>query len=493
MLVAAGVAYLPVMQILYGQWMTNDTYSFGILVPMISLYFVWLQWNRVRQLEVSPEPIIGSILIGCCAAILVGGRIIGVIGIQEAALVLTVPSLIWLLLGRRFVFTLWFPLLYLLLMLPIWEILTDRFHYRFQLFSALLSERLLNLINVPVHRHATYLELPSVTLEVASVCSGVNFLLAVVAIGVPQAYLLLKGWWPRSLVIGFAIAIAILSNGLRIAIIGGLSHYQLSANIHGPGHILQGLFVSSAGLIALQIAIGYLSHRYPKPRYVFDAPQRDRRARRFGWVLVAVARASMMLLVAAKMSPYTVLASSSSGPLSQPNIEAAGWRVINSNHPMPIVVGGREPNIGQQFMLGTRWQVELFMSDLVYPKESGGIGYRSVQVNSRSALSELPVTTASGTVFVNNTSFRAGDRENDVVYWYEVNGAVTSQVTTAKLSAIWNVIVGQRSLPRLIVVTRSRDASANVAEPLAAFVGEVFQILQSQRTAGAAKPGSPLS
>ena len=76
------------------------------------------------------------------------GRVVGVIGVQETAMVMAVPAAIWLLFGRRMVAALWFPLLYLLLMLPIWEILTDRFHYRFQLFSALLGEQ-----PAVVHRH----------------------------------------------------------------------------------------------------------------------------------------------------------------------------------------------------------------------------------------------------------------------------------------------------------------------------------------------------
>ena len=91
-----------------------------------------------------------------------------------------------------------------------------------------------------------------------------NFLIAVIAIGVPQAYLFLKGLVPRAAVIAFAIAIA--SAQQRSA----HRHHRGAVALSGdrrdswPGHILQGLFVSAIGVMALQIAIGYLSRRYPK-------------------------------------------------------------------------------------------------------------------------------------------------------------------------------------------------------------------------------------
>lgn len=482
LVVAATIAFQETLATLVDQWMTNDTYSFGVLVPPIALYFVWLQWPRLRRLAPAPEPIVGLALIGLCAAIFVGGRILGVIGVQEAAMVFSVSALVWLMLGRRYVVALWFPLLYLFLMLPIWEILTDRFHYRFQLFSALLSERLLNVIGVPVHRYANYLELPNVTLEVASVCSGVNFLLAVIAVGVPQAYLFLKGWWPRSFLIGFAVAIAILSNGLRIAIIGGLSHYRLTANIHGPGHILQGLFVSAAGLIALQIALAYLARRYPKPNYVFEHEPRRRPLPRAPQLLMSVTAAAALLLIASKMQPQLLLAASVP-EVSLPLAAPPQWRLIDDGHPLAIVVGGPRPNRGQRFMTADQWEIEFFSGELAYPAPVGGLGYRSVRVATRTAVSEVPVKTTTGTVFVNNIWSRGGDRETDVVYWYEIGDTVTSQVTTAKAHAIWRLFAGGPPFPRLVVLTRSRAAHAMSSGDLADFVAEVFRMLQSQRAA----------
>lgn len=488
LVIAAGVAFLPTIQILVRQWMTNDTYSFGVLVPPISAYFVWLQRKRLQQLPVTPEPLTGMLLVSCCAAMLVFGRAVAVTGIQQIAMVLTVPALIWLLLGRQWVRALWFPLLYLLLMIPIWEFFTDRFHYRFQLFSAHLSERLLSAAGVPVHRSDTYLSLPNITLEVASVCSGVNFLIAVIAIGVPQAYLFLQGWFPRSLVIGFALAIAMLSNGLRIAIIGVLSHYELSTRIHGPGHLLQGLFVSGAGLIALQIAIVSLSRRYP--RQTMPKPMRPQPSIRHtaGWLVLGSAMgAAAVMVLAAKVQPHDVLASPASADSKTLELSPR-WRLVNAAQAVQFVQGGPHPNLGRAFQIGEDWSVEVYAGDLAYTAPGGGLGYRQVSVPTQAALSEIPVQTPQGIIFVNNISFRSGGRETDVAFWYDVSGAATSQVTTAKLNALWSLVTGTRPLPKLVVLTRTRELKLGEAEPLTDFVADVLHALKPQAAAFVVRP-----
>jgi exosortase len=493
LVVGAGITFSPVMTVLMEQWATNDTYSFGVLVPFISGYFVWMQRDRLARMTITPSPWVGSVLVGLCAALLAFGRAIGVIGVQEIAMVLIVPASVWLLFGRRYVFALWFPLLYLLLMLPIWEILTDRFHYRFQLFSAGLGENLLSVAGVPVHRNETYLQLPNITLEVASVCSGVNFLVAVLAIGVPQAYLFLRGLMPRAVVIGFAVAIAVLSNGLRIAIIGVLSHYELSEQIHGPGHILQGLFVSGAGLIALQMAIGFMARRYPNPRLAAKPAEPIKlplAAPR--WRLMAVAAAvSILIFGAGNFQPSELAAASISSAALDTSLEMSTWRSIATPRAMPVVQGGPSLNIGRTFRSAAA-TLDLFAGDLAYVEITGGLGYRAVTLPTRAALSQTPIQTREGAVGVNTVSFRDGDAITEVAYWYELNGTVTSQVTTAKLGVLWGLLTGKRPMPLLIVVVRTQSADAQPdSEPFERVVAEVFEAMQ-RRLASLSSPENSL-
>jgi exosortase len=473
---ASALAFYDVAQILFEQWMTNDTYSFGILVPVISLYAVWMQRERLHHLPIEPSPWIGISLIGACAALLVLGKVIGVVGVQEIAMVLMVPSTVWLLLGRRHLRALWFPIGYLFLMLPIWEILTDRFHYRFQLFSASLGQFLLGVAGIPVHRNETYLELPNITLEVASACSGVNFLIAVIAIGVPQAYLFLAGAWPRAIVIGFALAVAMFSNGLRIALIGVLSHYELSATSHGPGHILQGLFASTAGIIALQIALALMARKYPKPPRPGNPRERNGYRMPRWQVLSAVSLSVLALVVAANAQPRELLASTIDRAHEPLPMEPA-WPGLGTQLSTQFVSGGDAPNLGRSFKLTPLETVWLYTGNFVYIESGGSLRYRLVDLPTHAPVSETPVPTADGMMFVNGINFRDGANQVEVLYWYEVNGTAVSQITSAKLRAVWGVFSGA-PLPQLVVLSRTRPLGSNASVPMSTLANQVLDVLR---------------
>jgi exosortase/archaeosortase family protein len=118
---------------------------------------------------------------------------------------------------------------------------------------------MLQAVGVPAAREGTRLLLPHITLVVAEVCSGVNFLIAVVAIGIPLAYLTLRSWSRRLLLVTFGVLVSILSNSFRIALIGILNYAGVGGDIHGPFHVLQGMFVAVIGYIALFAGASMLS------------------------------------------------------------------------------------------------------------------------------------------------------------------------------------------------------------------------------------------
>ena len=121
----------------------------------------------------------------------------------------------------------WFALAYLVLMVPFWEGLTEPLHLPFQQLSANLGIRMLHVVGIPSYREGLYLFLPNVTLEVARACSGVNYLVAILALGLPLGYLYLPTVWRRVLLLAMAIGVAAISNSLRVALIGVLSYLEI--------------------------------------------------------------------------------------------------------------------------------------------------------------------------------------------------------------------------------------------------------------------------
>jgi len=91
-------------------------------------------------------------------------------------------------------------------------------------------------------------------LEVAEECSGVRYLISIIAIGIPLAYFTQRGWWRKVALVITAVIIGILSNGVRVAFVVLCAYYYGKNNIQGPLHMFQGLFVSIVGYIFLFIS-----------------------------------------------------------------------------------------------------------------------------------------------------------------------------------------------------------------------------------------------
>lgn len=249
--------YAPVVVQMVGQWWSDDVYAYCFLIPFISGYLIWNRRALLKRLEIIPDSGLGFVVVAAGLLLLVLGQAARVLAVQELSLLVVGTGVLMYLYGRAYARALWFPIVYLVFMIPSWELFTDRLQYPLQQLSATIGVAFLSFVGIPVNQQGVFIELPNITLHVAKVCSGVNYLIAVLAIGLPLAYELLNGW-RRMVLVSFALGVAVLSNGFRIALIGSLSYYGLNPTIHGPYHVLQGMFVSIIGYCAIFVGCAVL-------------------------------------------------------------------------------------------------------------------------------------------------------------------------------------------------------------------------------------------
>jgi exosortase len=178
------------------------------------------------------------------------GNIGGVVIFQELSLIIIIPGLILMLLGTRYLMALALPLAYLILMVPILDEVIDKIHWPFQVFSATMGSAPLKILNIPFFHKAQYIELPNITLEVAEECSGVRYLISIIAIGIPLAYFTQRGWLRKVALVIIAVITGILTNVVRVTLVIIWAYYG-AKDIHGPFHMFQGLFVSMVGFLFL--------------------------------------------------------------------------------------------------------------------------------------------------------------------------------------------------------------------------------------------------
>lgn len=259
--------YFPVFISLVKAWWTSDAYSHGFLVPLISLYLVWVNRDSLKSLTVQPANIRGFSLILFACFIFLLGYWSSINLLQAISLIVMISGIVLLLMGGAYLKVLSFPIAYLFFMIPYLDsVLSTKIHWPFQLFAAKIGTLLLQTLNIPVFLNAQYIELPNMMLEVAKECSGINYLTSIFAIGIPLAYLTQHTWTRKVGLVSMAVIIAILGNAIRVAFVGFWAyHYNFDPkHIHGPFHIFQGVLVAQIGFIALFVG-AWLLHKIPLP------------------------------------------------------------------------------------------------------------------------------------------------------------------------------------------------------------------------------------
>jgi exosortase len=160
--------------------------------------------------------------------------------------------------GRRSFRAAIFPLLFLLLMIPIPPVLLDKTVLALQKGSAVVTYTLFKLLGVPVFWQQFKFSLPGVEIEIAEECSGIRSSLALFITSVLAGHVFLQSNWRKAIFSFLSIPVVIFKNAVRIVTISCLGVYVDPGFLHGRLHRYGGLpfsLVSLAILVPLLFAL----------------------------------------------------------------------------------------------------------------------------------------------------------------------------------------------------------------------------------------------
>jgi exosortase len=129
-----------------------------------------------------------------------------------------------------------FPLLFLLLTVPIPDSVLDKPITAVQYGSTEVCSLIFRLAGVPVVRKGLEFFLAHTAIEVAKECSGIHSTLAIFIMSLIAGYLFLRCVWKRVVLVLFALPIVCVTNGLRIATLTLLAEYVDASYLHGNLH-----------------------------------------------------------------------------------------------------------------------------------------------------------------------------------------------------------------------------------------------------------------
>jgi exosortase len=181
--------------------------------------------------------------------------VLGVLGAElffsRVSLLVLVAGLIILFQGWAFFRAVLFPWAFLILMIPIPNLIIQQITFPLQLLAAKLSTALLQLVNVPVLREGNVIKLASMPLDVAEACSGIRSLLSLVTLSIIYGYLMETRIWVRVALVCAAVPIAVAANSFRIFGTGLLVQYWDPEKAEGFYHALGGWLIFVVALMML--------------------------------------------------------------------------------------------------------------------------------------------------------------------------------------------------------------------------------------------------
>jgi exosortase len=242
--------YAHTLAKLISDWNTDDNFSHGFLIPLISGYMIWGKKKELAGTVIQPNRW-GLVIICFAMAMHIAGNIGAELFVMRSSMVLCLMGLALYLFGRRITALVFVPLVYLFFMIPIPAIIWNQIAFPLQLLAAKLSVRMIQLLGITVLREGNILQLSNTTLEVVNACSGIRSLTTLLALSAAFAYLSrlkLFGQWVLFL---SAVPIAIFVNVIRLTVTSVLASTYGPEFADGFIHELSGVVVFGVALIAL--------------------------------------------------------------------------------------------------------------------------------------------------------------------------------------------------------------------------------------------------
>jgi exosortase len=241
------VLYAPTIAWLVERWTISVWHNaHGFLIPPLVAYLVYRELKAFRHHPAAASAWGFAVLLPALSLQALDAGMHTQL-LAAVSLVLALPGLALLFLGRERTKAILFPLAFLSLMLPIPLALTERIHLYLREIATVTTAWLLPWLGVSVYYEDTTLHMSNTSLLVGDACSGFSTLYAAVAMAALTAY-----WcptpWRRAAVLLAAVPLAIAANVIRVTLLAFLTSWRGSDILSTAIHPLSGVLTFALAL-----------------------------------------------------------------------------------------------------------------------------------------------------------------------------------------------------------------------------------------------------
>ena len=243
------VMYAPVYwTAAHGIWQSDEN-GHG---PIILAVLVWLFWTKRHEIAAAPTrraPILGWPLFVVGLLLYVMGRAFNISSVEFASHLFVVAGGLLLLKGVPALRAAWFPVLYLVFLVPLPGSLVDAVTGPLKQWISDIVESILYAVGYPIARSGVILQIGQYQLLVADACSGLNSMFSLSALGTLFMYLMARTSRLHNAIMVVAILpIAFVANIIRVITL-------VLVTYHLGDEAGQGFLHGAAGMVLMVAAL----------------------------------------------------------------------------------------------------------------------------------------------------------------------------------------------------------------------------------------------
>ena len=243
------VMYLPIYwQAAGGIWQSDD-HAHGAIVLIVMLWLFWTLRGAIALAPSRPRPWSGSLLFGAGLLLYVAGRAFGISIFEMASQIFVITGGLLLLKGPAALRVAWFPVFYLIFMIPLPGLLVDAITGPLKQWISSIVVSVLYAAGYPIAQSGVVLSIGQYQLLVADACSGLHSMFSLTALGTLFMYIMRrKSRLHNAVMLASILPIAFVSNIVRVVAL-------VLVTYHLGDEAGQGFLHGAAGMVLMLVAL----------------------------------------------------------------------------------------------------------------------------------------------------------------------------------------------------------------------------------------------
>jgi len=206
------VMYFGSFRWLITSWLTNETYSQGLLIPIVSFVLIWQKRDLLYNQNDRKSPVlfIASLLI------YITGQLTGAIFITTISLIPFILGIVLFFKGMKIMRAVAFPVIFLIFAIPLPGLANVTL--TLQGISTILATQMAQFLGVTCSNEGCQIFMSDIIFEIAPACSGLNSIISLYTIVALLSYLIPDPLMDKFIIFAAVLPLAIFANGFRITL-----------------------------------------------------------------------------------------------------------------------------------------------------------------------------------------------------------------------------------------------------------------------------------